>query len=363
MAVANTGGNIAIGNSSTTRRDGSQDALNLLGPAVEHRARRGNGSNGSASISTGNASAVGNQSTTNAHAGRQQRGGQLGGILIIDQNAAVLNSGVALANSGGNDAPRQRLRQRRRSSSSGANAERPAWPPTTARPPTTPTARPRSAPATPSAIGNESDTNVMQSGHGSAGGDLGGLVIIEQGALVANAGIGVASTGGNTATGNESFNFNGGGFPPEGAAVVQQNPVDVPVITGVVSNTAEASNTTDGTASINTGNAIAQGNGSSSNVDQTASGDVQGPGALTSQVTSVLNAGFGGADSGGNAAVGNAADDDVSVLQTHEGSLPLFGLSAFQASASNCPTATPRSPRAMRGRSATTPPPTSARGP
>ena len=57
-----------------------------------------------------------------------------------------------------------------------------------------------------SATGNKSDTQITQSATGSAGGSLGGLVIIDQDAFVINTGAAAANTGGNFATGNTSDN-------------------------------------------------------------------------------------------------------------------------------------------------------------
>ncbi len=333
LAVANTGGNTATGNRSVNTASGTQDALNLLGPAVNSGSAH-NGSTGSAFVSTGNASAVGNQSTTNLTQDATSAQGTLGGIIIIGQNAAVLNSGVALADSGqnnatGNSSTNDSILDQLAQANAGLAANN-------GKARNDSDGKATISTGNAAAIGNESDTKLMQSGAGSTGGDVGGLVIIEQGALVANVGLAQATTGDNFAIGNDSVNTDDGFGLPEGAGIFQRNPDGgIPIVTGVVSNTAEASNASDGTAGINTGNATAAGNRSSSAVDQTATGDVTGPGALTSQLTSVLNAGFGNASSGGNSAIGNRSDNDAAISQAHNGELPLFGVSAFQASASN----------------------------
>ena len=302
-AVANTGGNIAIGNSSNNGADATQTA-GSGGGVASNNGQAANGSNGSATISTGNASAVGNQSSTNinqvAHGSAH---GQLGGILVINQDATVTNSGVALANSGGNlargndsdnDAGLLQgtdvaggVASNNGKATNGSDGK----------------ATINSGNTT--ATGNKSDTQITQSASGSAGGELGGLVIIDQDAFVTNRGAAIANSGLNAAEGNTSTN----GAQLNQAIGTPVLPVFDPV--GVASNNGEASNWSGGTAAVTTGDAGAVGNQSSTSVKQTANADIQGDGGLTlvTQNSDVLNEGLALANSGGNLAVGNASNN------------------------------------------------------
>ena len=309
VAVANTGGNIAIGNSSNNGATANQTAGGGTGSAVNN-GQAANGSNGSATITTGNASAIGNSSNTSinqsAHGSAQ---GQLGGILVINQDATVTNSGVALANSGGNNA-------------TGNDSNNTAGLLQTDN--TTGGLASNNGKATndsdgkavintgnASATGNKSDTSITQSASGSAGGSLGGLVIINQNAGVLNSGEARANTGRNHAEGNES----GNGANTEQHVGDPMSPVFNPV--GVASNNGEASNTSGGTAGISTGNATAVGNESSTHVKQSANADVNGGGlTLVTQNSGVVNAGLAIANSGDNRATGNESDNTAGITQT-----------------------------------------------
>jgi hypothetical protein len=302
-AIANSGGNIAIGNSSDNGADATQTAGSGGGVAANN-GQAANGSNGSATISTGNASAMGNHSSTNinqeAHGSAH---GQLGGILVINQDATVTNSGVALANSGGNfargnDSDNDAGLLQGTDVAGGVASNN-------GKATNDSDGKATISTGGASATGNKSDTQITQSASGSAGGELGGLVIIDQTSTVLNTGAAVANSGLNRAEGNTS----------NSAADVDQaigtpvNPVFSPV--GVASNNGEASNWSDGSANIATGAASAVGNDSSTTVTQHANADVQGDGGLTlvTQDSNVLNAGIALANSGGNLAVGNASDN------------------------------------------------------
>ena len=307
-AVANTGGNIAIGNNSTNNADATQTGTSGAGPA-SNSGEAANGSNGAATIRTGNATAVGNQSNTTINqTAHGQAHGQLGGILVINQDAVVTNSGVALANSGGNSATGNGSTNtaglvQDANSDAGIAANSGA---------ATNTSDGKATIATggASATGNKSDTQVIQSATGSAGGALGGLVIIDQDAFVLNTGEATANSGENEATGNVSTNtadvdqdIPGGGGPAD------------PI--GVASNNGEASNWSGGTGNIATGAATAVGNESSTTVRQTANADIVGPGgaSLITQDSNVTNDGEATANSGGNTALGNDSDNDANLFQ------------------------------------------------
>jgi hypothetical protein len=309
--VSNSGGNIAIGNGSVNTAEGEQTGGNGLGPAT-NTGTAGNTSNGSAAVSTGNASSIGNQSNTTinqtAHGSAH---GQLGGILVINQNANVLNSGVALSNTGGNAAVGNvsnntagLLQDANTAAGIAANSGKAT---------NNSDGKATISTGNGSATGNKSDTTINQTATGSAGGALGGLVIIDQNAFVANTGVAVANTGGNLAVGNASDNGdqNGG----DEGAFLEQNIGDpnAPDIIGVASNNGEASNWSDGSANIRTGDATAIGNDSRTTVNQTGDADIEGPGgaAIVSQGSNVLNIGLAAANSGGNLALGNTSDSSA----------------------------------------------------
>jgi hypothetical protein len=314
VAAANTGGNIAIGNSSNNGAEVDQTGASGLGPA-SNTGEAANGSNGTATISTGNASAIGNQSNTTinqtAHGSAH---GQLGGILVINQDALVTNSGVALANTGGNSATGNEsgneaglVQDANSSAGIAANSGK-------AHNSSDGKATINSGNA--SATGNKSDTQVIQNATGSAGGSLGGLVIIDQDAFVVNAGAAVANSGANEAIGNTSESSVGveqalgdPGAPPVG-----------PI--GVASNNGEASNWSGGTANIDTGDATAFGNDSTTRIEQNANADIEGfgGGSLVSQSSGVVNAGFAVANSGDNRAVGNDSGNTAGTGQAVDSS-------------------------------------------
>ncbi len=317
-AVSNTGGNIAIGNGSVNTASGEQTGASGLGPA-SNTGTAANSSNGSAAISTGDASSVGNRSNTTINqTANGSAHGLLGGILVINQDANVLNSGVALANSGGNIAAGNGSNNtaglvQDANSAAGIAAN-------SGKATNNSDGKATINTGNASATGNQSETNIVQSATGSAGGALGGLVIIDQNSFVANVGIAASNTGGNAAVGNVADNGDGGLFPGDQGAFLEQgigNDVD-PDIIGVASNNGEASNWSDGSAGITTGNASAVGNQSKTNVTQNANSDIEGPGggAIISQGSNVLNIGLAAANSGLNAAVGNASNNYADVDQT-----------------------------------------------
>jgi hypothetical protein len=147
-----------------------------------------------------------------------------------------------------------------------------------------------------------------------------GVALDTQVAGVANIGIGVANSGLNAAVGNLSSNGSqpaGGPFGP-GAVLGQSaligsedtgGTVDITGIGPVTANNAgEASNTSDGTARVGTGNATASGNVSSTDLSQHQTSHVTDGGlALATQVGGVANVGVGVANSGLNEADGNAS--------------------------------------------------------
>jgi len=146
-------------------------------------------------------------------------------------------------------------------------------------------------------IGNHSETEVAQKHTGNGGP---GLSVVVQDTDVTNAGIGIANSGGNDATGNDSQN----------AAICGQLAVGF-----LASNSCDASNSSDGTAAIETGDATGIGNHSKTKVGQDAD---TGPGAglaIVLQDSDVLNLGFGLANTGNNDATGNDSNNLGITLQ------------------------------------------------
>jgi hypothetical protein len=302
-AFANTGGNIAIGNASNNTAGATQNGVGGTG-AASNNGQAANGSNGSATITTGNASAIGNSSNTNIN--QEAHGdahGQLGGILVINQSANVTNSGVALANSGGNGALGNASDNNAGLLQTGNLAGGIAA--NDGKATNTSDGKATINTGNSSATGNKSETSVTQSATGSAGGELGGIVLINQTSNVLNTGAAVANSGLNGAAGNLSTNGADAEQhvgPPLGGAGD-----DI----AIGSNNGEASNWSGGSASVGTGNASAVGNDSTTNVTQRASSDITGTGGLSliTQNSNVDNIGIAAANSGGNIALGNASDN------------------------------------------------------
>ena len=310
VAVANTGGNRAVGNESANEAENHQFAFNALGGATNTGAST-NASDGTARVSTGNASAIGNQSNTtiNQSANGSVHGG-LGSILVVSQTGTVLNAGVALADTGQNEAVGNTSNGRAGFIQGAAAAAGLASNSASARNESDGLATISTGSA--SATGNQADTKVTQSTQGSAGGpDPGGLQLLNQLGFVVNAGIATASTGENQATGNQANNIISGGEQQIGT---DGPPVDGPV--GVASVIGDALNWSDGSAAIWTGAASATGNQSTTELSQTSDSGVHGLGAsLVPQAAAVLNLGVATANSGDNVATGNASVNEQSLSQ------------------------------------------------
>ncbi len=310
VAVADTGHNRAVGNESQNTATAQQGALDALGGAT-NSGTAANASTGTARISTGHASAIGNQSSTaiDQSANGTAHGG-LGGILVVSQTGAVANAGVALAQTGDNEATGNTsvnvagLIQNANASAGLAS--------NSGKSQNSSDGLATIATGSASAVGNLSDSKVLQSTQGSAGGDdPGGLELLLQVGLVVNAGEATANSGTNLAVGNSSS---------ENRTDVTQNigtaaPTDGP--TGVASNSAEASSWSDGSAAIWTGPTDAVGNQSVTDVSQTSDSSVDGLAAsIAPQAALVLDAGVAYADSGNNRAFGNNSSSTATVTQT-----------------------------------------------
>ena len=95
VALANTGGNFARGNDSDNDAGLLQQATTDGGGLANNNGSATNDSNGKATINTGDASATGNESTpTIIQPPPADAGGELGGLVIINQDADVINAGA-----------------------------------------------------------------------------------------------------------------------------------------------------------------------------------------------------------------------------------------------------------------------------
>jgi hypothetical protein len=349
LGVANSGLNVAVGNDSNSSADLFQTSeigsFNTTAPGdttivagILTQSNNGtahNGSDGTAEIATGDATGTGNRSATRVS---QVADGDVSGFggSINTQVAAVANAGIGVGNSGLNVAEGNTssnvaglVQDITVGSESAFGQVGPdhvsvtAGLLTTANDGTTGSSSDGSATirtGDAEGTGNASSTNIDQETNGDVSGL--GLVLDTQVAAVANLGLGIGNSGANVAVGNDSANEAGtagdGGNPNVqrvdiGSGLVGPNGgagIDVDLLTGLLtaSNSAQSSNSSDGTATIDTGDAQGQGNVSSTNVRQDPNSNVDGLGVVVgTQAASVVNAGAGIANSGLNAAVGNAS--------------------------------------------------------
>ena len=99
IAAANSGGNVGIGNASTNVAVNAQGAA---GGVASNNGGASNKSDGTSEITTGAATATGNQSITKVKQAATHDDGPGLGLGIVVQTTDVLNLGAAAANSGGN---------------------------------------------------------------------------------------------------------------------------------------------------------------------------------------------------------------------------------------------------------------------
>jgi hypothetical protein len=289
VAVANTGGNVAVGNASDNEATTDQDANGLVAANV---ADTSNTSNGTASITTGAAKATGNESSTAVS--QSVTGGDGDGVTVAVQEADVVNAGAAVANSGGNIAVGN-------ASDNVADTNQEADGLIAVNTAGTSNSSDGTAmihTGNAYATGNSSTTGIAQ--HVDAG-DGDGLLVAVQDAEVVNVGFAAANSGLNAALGNVSDN----------TATTDQDADGL-----LAFNAADTSNSSDGTAIIHTGNASATGNRSVTGIAQGVSSDDCDDGLeVVWQQASVLNLGAAFANSGFNLAVGNAADNVATLVQ------------------------------------------------
>jgi hypothetical protein len=294
VGVANSGGNVAVGNTSDNSGGCIQGAVGVI---ANNSCDASNSSDGTAEITTGSATAVGNQSTT-AVSQDVAAPDDGAGLVVTAQDADVTNAGVGVGNSGlnaavGNDSDNTggclqgAVGFVANNSCDASNSS-------------DGTASIHTGDAT--GIGNMSSTAIAQD---ATGGDGAGLAVVLQDADVTNVGIGLANSGGNLALGNISDNLGGCGQLALGF---------------IANNTCDASNSSDGTASIVTGNATGIGNKSATGIHQGADVDPAGL-AVVIQSAPVLNAGLGLANSGLNLAIGDDSFNQAIVAQVAFGLL------------------------------------------
>jgi hypothetical protein len=297
-AVANSGGNVAVGNVSDNTATTNQAAVGLL---ASNNASTSNQSNGTASVTTGAATANGSVAKTEV-AQDVTTGDDAGGVVVAVQDGDVVNAGAAVANSGLNAAVGNASDNEATTNQAaiGAIASNNANTSNTSDG----TASVTTGAAT--ATGNLSETGVQQSVDN--GGGAGPVVVLVQDADVINAGFGLANSGLNFAPGNTSDN----------TATTNQLALGL-----LASNTADNSNDSRGTATITTGAATATGNASSTDIGQTiAPGGPPPPNvAVVVQSDFELNLGLGIANSGFNFPVANNPTNVNAVVQVAIGLL------------------------------------------
>ena len=344
--IANSGGNVAIGNTSDNEAFLTQDAdmMNtgltgiVIAPVVtqSNAGEAFNAASGTGEIHTGGAMATGNTSDTRF---AQRTTGTVDGLgaVVNTQLGAVANVGLGVANSGinvavgnisnndaGDSLAAPGLAQNA-DLGTGAGAQS-----ITALGPITN--------SNSGSVGNSSDgwgyvhtgntqaqgnvsaTAFGQDATGTVGADGMGVVPNVQVGAVLNLGVGVANSGINGAVGNTS----GTGALPLVAPIAPttDNQANLTqdallgtttpdlVVFGPITNfnSGEAGSSSDGTGKVFTGDALATGNVSSSNLNQNVRGNVDGMGLVVGpQFGIIANVGIGVANSGINGSVGNAS--------------------------------------------------------
>ncbi|MDQ1520392.1 MAG: hypothetical protein QOI55_1465, partial [Actinomycetota bacterium] len=220
-------------------------------------------------IQTGNATAIGQV----AHTGITQSA-SVGRGSASTQTTAVVNVGVAVANTGLNVAL--------------GNAGAPV--------------SGRAAPGGAIAVGNISWTAIDQRAQGTATGTA--LLTLEQRAIVVNFGVALANSGGNVVLSAP----NGDGLAPDSPITRALWAVLAPFFQTPAVPDPRGGTGPGAPGSISTGTAVGVGNASSTNVAQSAAGRVGGDGTASArQVASVGNVGLALANTGLNGSFGNVS--------------------------------------------------------
>ena len=305
-AAANTGANQCIGNASTNNLGGPQFTqggliglgLTLGGPV--------NYSDGSCNITTGDAAAAGNTSQTEI-----AQGG--GGFPFHFQPAAgVSNTGMAAANTGGNECVGN-------SSANNLGGQQVTQGGliglglTLGGPVNYSNGSCEITTGNAAAAGNTSQTGIGQGGGGGGGFPF----VFAPAAAVTNNGQAAANTGGNGCVGNNSVNNLGGQQVTQGGLIGLGLTLGGPV------------NYSNGSCQITTGNAAATGNVAQTQVYQGGTGNgFHGFPFFFAPFAEVTNFGTGEANTGNNFAVGNVSQNNAATSQFAAGSLLGVGIIA-----------------------------------
>ncbi len=278
-------------------QSGSNTAIAAGGPGGAGGDPSVVGGGAQGAIDTGNASAVGNRATTTVTQAAVVAGGD-----ASTQIAAVLNIGIGVGNTGLNVAVGN-------VTVDGISAAQLTLL-------NSGTAAVQSGDA--DALGNRSDTRVLQSATGTASGTA--VLQIGQWAIVLNFGTAFANTGGNAAVAGTGP---GGMGPAEYQAVLAIMNVLAPILDGL--GTPTGSTVGNSSAVILTGDAAALGNDASTTIAQTAAGAVSGSQyASASQRATVANLGLALANTGYNASLANTGALDLASLAPATSQLSQF---------------------------------------
>ena len=314
VGIANTGLNLAVGNAAISDSDVTQDAdVPVAGTGDVVSANFGTAttdSNGSASIRTGNANAIGSRSTTAVTQTVDHDGS---GFALPDQTAGAANIGIGVSNTGGNlafgnasgalgGANTATLDQD--ASVDGAAIGDDIVASNDGIASTTSNGSAEITTGSANAIGNDAGATLVITQTADSTGA--GFTLVDQEAAGTNFGVGIANTGGNLAAGNISDNFTD---VDQDATVDATGDLDADDV--VASNNGTSSVNSDGSARITTGAANSVGNRSTTMISQTS--DFDGDGfALVDQAAVDTNIGIGVSNTGINAAIGNASNSDTS---------------------------------------------------
>jgi hypothetical protein len=309
-ALANTGNNTATGNLSLNLASTDQRATSARGPptgrlVLTNFAVTTNWSRGSASITTGAATANGNDSETTIT--QASNSVMKSGLAFPDQRVLVQNEGDARALTGNNaangNASLNAVDTAQRSGVFGDTIRvRDVVASNFATTTNDSSGRASITTGEACANGNTSSTAVAQRADAVI---ETGFTFIDQRANLTTDGDGTADTGRNLATGNNSLNVattdqRAGLFatPDDGAAVITARDL-------LAVNIADSTNRSDGSASVTTGAATACGNVTHDRIEQ-AAGFVNDPGfAFIDQRARINNDGDAVASTGSNRATGN----------------------------------------------------------
>ena len=259
--ISNTGVNGAVGNTSTNNADVDQTATadgGFAGDAVAvNTASANTNSGGTASIATGNANSVGNQSSTS---NAQVADTNDGGFALVDQETTTINAGLGVSNTGfnfavGNGSNNTTDIDQTADADGGFFGDAIAV--NTANSSNNSTGNASILTGNANSIGNASNTtNVQAIDTGDAF-----FTLADQSNTTFNLGFGLANSGFNFAAANVSTN---------NADPITQNATADPGFFGdaVAVNTANSSNNSTGNALIATGSANAIGNTSTDHNSQ-----------------------------------------------------------------------------------------------